>query len=148
MSYVLHPDRQRGKIMQMRILATTQGLMRVLCAVALISLGFAHHATVSSAAELTPLELAQYRLPDGSPPIICATETTPDGKQHSKAHLMGCEACRISAAALLPAPPTSLHSRLALVRQEMAIPEHEVVGRQLHPPNTGPRAPPALHSLA
>lgn len=134
--------------MQKRIFATTQGLMRILCAVALMSIGFAHHPAVASAAELPPLELAQYRLPDGSLPIICTTEKTADGKQHGKTHMVGCEACRISAAALLPHPPAEVCDHLALVRQDMVEPETATYRRQLHPPNCGPRAPPAFQTLA
>jgi hypothetical protein len=133
---------------QKRIFATTQGLMRILCAVALMSIGFAHHPAVASAAELPPLELAQYRLPDGSLPIICTTEKTADGKQHGKTHMVGCEACRISAAALLPHPPAEVCDHLALVRQDMVEPETATYRRQLHPPNCGPRAPPAFQTLA
>ncbi|WP_348643460.1 hypothetical protein [Rhizobium lusitanum] len=133
--------------MQKRIFATTQKLMRVLCAIALISVGFAHHPTVSSAAEL-PLELSQYRLPDGSLPIICTTEKTSDGKQHGKAHMPGCGACRISAATLLPAPPDDPFGHLAFVRQDVVAPVSETFRRELYPPNGGPRAPPALQNFA
>lgn len=134
--------------MQKRIFATTQELMRILCAVALMSVGFAHHPAVASAAEPRPLELAQYRLPDGSLPIICTTEKTADGKQHGKAHMLGCEACRISAAALLPYPPAEVCDHLASVRQGPVTLETAIFRRQLHPPNCGPRAPPAFQTPA
>jgi len=122
--------------------------MRILCAVALMSVGFAHHPAVSNAAELPPLELQQYRLPDGSLPVICTTERTPDGKQHGKAYMLGCEACRISAAALLPNPPAEVCGHLAFLRQDMVAPETAAYRRPLHPPNCGPRAPPAFRTLA
>ncbi|MFK0161949.1 hypothetical protein [Rhizobium sp. NPDC090279] len=134
--------------MQKRIFATMQALMRILGAVALLSVGFAHHPAISNAAELPSLELAQYRLPDGSLPIICTTEKTADGRQHGKTHMLGCEACRISAAALLPLPPTEICSHLAFVRRDMIAPEDATFRRQLHPPNCGPRAPPAFQELA
>ena len=130
-----------------RIFATTQELMRILCALALMSVGFAHHPAVSNAAELPLLELAQYRLPDGSLPVMCTTEKTPDGKEHGKAYMPGCEACRISAAALLPHPPAAVCDRLECARQDMIAPESARFRRQLYPPNSGPRAPPALQSL-
>lgn len=133
--------------MQKRIFATTQRLMRFLCAVALISVGFAHHPAVSSAAEL-PQELLRYRLPDGSLPIICTAEKTSDGKQHDKAHMQGCEACRISTATLLPAPPDDPSGHHAFVRQDMTVPGSDTFRRQLYPPNGGPRAPPALQNFA
>lgn len=130
-----------------RIFATTQGLMRILCALALVSVGFAHHPGISNAAELPLLELAQYRLPDGNLPIICTTEKTADGKEHGKAYMPGCEACRISAAALLPYPPAAACDRFGFVRQDIIAPESARFRRQLYPPNSGPRAPPALQNL-
>lgn len=137
-----------GRIVRKRIFGTTQWLVRILCAVALLSVGFAHSPAVSSAAELTAVELAQYRLPDGTLPVLCVTEKTPDGKEHSKAYMPGCEACRISAAALLPTPPTEICEHLAFVRDDAVVARNEAFRRQLYPPNSGPRAPPALQALA
>ena len=124
---------------------TTQWLLRILCAFALLSVGFAHQPAVSSADELTPTALAQYRLPDGSLPVLCVSEKTADGKEHGKAHVPNCEACRISAAALLPLPPTDICEHLAFASQDdLPAPKTEAFHRQLYPPNTGPRAPPLL----
>lgn len=134
--------------MRKRILRTTRWLARIVCAVALLSVGFAHSPAVSSAAELTPFELAQYRLPDGTLPVLCVTERTPDGKEHSKAYMPGCEACRISAAILLPTPPTDICEHLAFVREDVIVAKDEAFRRQLYPPNNGPRAPPSLRNLA
>ncbi|HEY0120350.1 MAG TPA: hypothetical protein VGC14_01095 [Rhizobium sp.] len=121
---------------------TTRWLLRILCAFALLSVGFAHQPAVSSADELTPAALAQYRLPDGTLPVICVSEKTADGKEHSKAHVPNCEACRISSATLLPLPPTDFREHLAFASQEIPAPKTEAFRRQLYPPNTGPRAPP------
>jgi hypothetical protein len=136
-----------GRIVRKLTFGTTRLLVRILCAVALLSVGFAHRPAVS-AAELTPVELAQYRLPDGTLPVLCVTERTPDGKEHSKAYMPGCEACRISAAALLPTPPMDICEHLALVREDIVVTRDEAFRRQLYPPNSGPRAPPALRTLA
>jgi hypothetical protein len=136
-----------GRIVRKQTFGTTQWLVRILCAVALLSVGFAHRPAVS-AAELTPIELAQYRLPDGTLPVLCVTERTPDGKEHSKAYMPGCEACRISAAILLPTPPTDICEHLAFVREDVVVARSETFHRQLYPPNTGPRAPPTLPILA
>ncbi|TXI03671.1 MAG: hypothetical protein E6Q76_13500 [Rhizobium sp.] len=122
--------------------------MRLLCAIALISVGFVHHPAVSIAAEPSSREFAQYRLPDGSLPVICTTERTPDGKEHGKTHMPGCEACRISAAAILPAPQSELCDRLSYERQDMVIPSQESFRRELYPPNSGPRAPPLIRNPA
>lgn len=137
-----------GTNVRKRTFGTTQWLVRILCAFALLSVGFAHRPAVSIAAEPTPFELAQYRLPDGTLPIICVTERTPDGKEHSKAYMPGCEACRISAAALLPNPPTDICEHLAFVRNDVVAAKNEAFRRQLYPPNSGPRAPPTLRSFA
>lgn len=134
--------------MRKRIFGTTQWIVRILCAVALLSVGFAHTPAVASAAELTTLELAQYRLPDGTLPVICVTERTPDGKEHGKTFMPGCEACRISAAILLPTPSTDIFEHLAFVREDIVVVRREAYHRQLYPPNSGPRAPPALPILA
>lgn len=136
-----------GRNVRKQIFGIMQWPMRILCAVALLSVGFAHRPAVSSAAELTLVELAQYSLPDGSLPILCVTEKTPDGKGHSKAYMPGCEACRISAAVLLPTPPTDIHEHLAFVREDVLVVRSEAFGRQLYPPNSGPRAPPVFNAF-
>lgn len=137
-----------GTNVRKRTFGTTQWLVRILCAVALLFVGFAHRPAVSIAAEPTPFELAQYRLPDGTLPVICVTERTPDGQEHSKAYMPGCEACRISAAVLLPAPPTDICEHLTFARENIFVAGEETFHRQLYPPNSGPRAPPTLRSFA
>jgi hypothetical protein len=134
-----------GTALGKKLSGTTQWLLRILCAFALLSVGFAHQPAVASGDELTPAALAQYRLPDGTLPVICVTEKTADGKEHSKAHVPNCEACRISSAALLPLPPTDVCEHLTFASQDdIPAPKTEVFQRQLYPPNTGPRAPPLL----
>ncbi|OED01362.1 MULTISPECIES: hypothetical protein [unclassified Rhizobium] len=117
---------------------------RILCAVALLLVGFAHQPIVATADEVSPIELAQYRLPDGSLPILCVTYKDADGKVHGKTYAPGCEACRIASAAMLPTPPTDICERLASLRGETVVARSEAFHRQLYPPNTGPRAPPLL----
>lgn len=117
---------------------------RILCAVALLFVGFAHQPVIATADEISPIELAQYRLPDGSLPILCITYRDADGKVHGKAYAPGCEACRIASAAMLPTPPSEICERLASARTETVVTRAEAFHRQLYPPNTGPRAPPLL----
>jgi hypothetical protein len=123
-------------------------MTRILCALALVFVGFAHQPSVSNADELTPTELAQYQLPDGTLPVLCVTYKGADGKEHSKAHAPECEACRISSAVLLPPPPTDVCEHLAFIGQDVLAPKTEAFHRQLYPPNTGPRAPPFLQIVA
>jgi hypothetical protein len=119
-----------------------QWSVRILCAVALLLVGFAHRPPVlGNQAE----DYAAYRLPDGSLPSLCITATDEDGKDttHHKWLGQGCEACRIGASVLLPHPNdlTGVH----LTYQRAVPPPHrpETFRRQLYPPNTGPRAPPS-----
>ena len=123
---------------------TMQWMVRSICVLALAFVGFAHQPPIANADELAPAALAQYRLPDGTLPVLCVTDKGTDGKEHSKTHAPGCEACRIAAAALLPAPPTGVCEHLALADQDVLPPRTEAFHRQLYPPNTGPRAPPVL----
>lgn len=133
--------------MRKRIFKTTRWLVRILCAFALLSVGFAHQPIVASADEISAIELAQYRLPDGSLPVLCVTYKDADGKVHGKAYAPGCEACRITAAAVLPAPPTEICEHFASVRGDIIVAKSEAFHRQLYPPNSGPRAPPLLKIL-
>ena len=133
-----------GTSMRKTISRTFQWSARILCAVALLFVGFAHQPIVATADEISPIELAQYRLPDGSLPVLCITYKDADGKVHGKAYAPGCEACRIASAAMLPAPPTDICERLASPFGETVVARSEAFHRQLYPPNTGPRAPPIL----
>ncbi|NTJ61640.1 hypothetical protein G6M50_29095 [Agrobacterium rhizogenes] len=130
--------------MRKRIFGTTQWLVRILCAMALLSVGFAHQPIVAVADEISPIELAQYRLPDGSLPVLCVTYKDADGKVHGKAFVPGCEACRIASAAVLPAPPSDICGRFTSLREDIVVAKAEAFNRQLYPPNSGPRAPPIL----
>lgn len=107
--------------------------------------GFSHQPVVAAADEISPIELAQYRLPDGSLPILCVTYKDADGKVHGKAYTPGCEACRIASAAMLPIPPSEICERFDSARGEIVAARSEAYHRQLYPPNTGPRAPPVLY---
>ncbi|MBY3128676.1 DUF2946 family protein [Rhizobium laguerreae] len=123
---------------------TEQWALRILCAVALVFVGFAHQLPAVAAGEFDPAELAQYALPDGTLPTLCVTTTDKSGQdQHDKAHSHGCEACRISTSILLPAP-TDIAGATIPFSAAVELPiRTEAFHRQLFPPNTGPRAPPS-----
>ncbi|MDL2398046.1 hypothetical protein [Rhizobium mayense] len=131
-----------------KLSGTTQWMVRILCALALTFVGFAHQSPVSNTDELTPAQLAQYQLPDGTLPVLCVIYKGTDGKEHAKTHAPGCEACRIAAATLLPAPPTDVCEHLASIDHDVLAPRTEAFHRKLYPPNTGPRAPPFQQILA
>ena len=126
-----------------------QWALRILCAVALVFVGFAHQAPAAAAGAFDPAELAHYVLPDGTLPTLCVTvpdksDTDKSGaSQHDKAHSHGCEACRIGASTLLPTPTDMAGAPIGFaVSVELPI-RAEAFHRQLFPPNTGPRAPPS-----
>lgn len=115
--------------------------VRMLCALALFAVGFAHKMPVASAA--APLEIAAYMLPDGTLPVLCRPGSDGDtekGKHHAD---KDCEACRISASVHLPAPPQVIAIHLPVAVNEVLPIRAEAFYRQLFPPNAAPRAPPA-----
>lgn len=121
--------------------------VRVLCALALFAVGFAHQPPVIRQAAFTSAELALYTLPDGTLPDFCLTGKDGEGNHHG---VFGsdCEACRISATIALPCPSDMGGD---VVRREFARlrpPEDVPPARYILPPNAKPRAPPALSSMA
>ncbi|WP_338012481.1 hypothetical protein [Rhizobium sp. Root708] len=117
--------------------------MRIVCALALVFVGFAHQLP-ALAASPAPGDFSAFVLPDGALPTLCVTVSSETGKAHpDKAHMSGCEACRISAAVILPMP-----SELGGIRSDVLLKAElpmraVVIARKLLTPNTGPRAPPA-----
>ncbi|QKK32149.1 hypothetical protein FE844_022285 [Rhizobium indicum] len=121
-----------------------QWALRILCAVALVFVGFAHQVPAAAAGEFDPAELAQYVLPDGTLPTLCVTTTDTSGQsQHDKAHSHGCEACRINVSILLPTPTDIAGAAIPFAAAVELPIRTEAFHRQLFPPNTGPRAPPS-----
>lgn len=114
--------------------------IRMICVIALVLLGLAHQPVAAPATQFSPEEIASLMLPDGSLPELCLPSE--DGKVKPHAVASDCEACRISAAVLLPTPADAVGKRLALVASVTLPPPAEAHYRQLFPPDTHPRAPP------
>ncbi|MBY5863319.1 hypothetical protein [Rhizobium leguminosarum] len=74
--------------------------LRMLCALSLALLGFAHQAPQAVASE--GYDAAAYVLPDGTFASLCITVKDADGKTF--AFKSNCEACRLSASVILPTP--------------------------------------------
>ena len=114
--------------------------LRMLCAVALLFVGFAHQP--ASASQPGIFELAEYVLPDGTIPDLCL-----DGMVDGKAkHAMPgkCEACRIGSAMLVPAP-ADLSGAMLAFRRVAALPlVEEALHSRRERPGAPPRAPPFL----
>lgn len=72
-------------------------MIRILCVIALLCLGFAHKAPQLYAA---PIETASLQLPDGSYADLCVADK---GIKHPAANPF-CEACIVCASMVLPAP--------------------------------------------
>ncbi|MDR6756051.1 hypothetical protein J2Y48_001341 [Mycoplana sp. BE70] len=116
-------------------------LVRMLCMLALVFLSFAHKPVV--AAPLSPAELAAITLPDGTVADLCINGGVEHGKPKQGLG-PACEACRISAAALLPVP-TDIGGRLIAFRIVADRPLIEaVVTGQRYELGAPPTAPPHL----
>ncbi|EJC79421.1 hypothetical protein Rleg4DRAFT_1014 [Rhizobium leguminosarum bv. trifolii WSM2297] len=74
--------------------------LRMLCALSFALLGFAHQAPQAVASE--GYHAAAYMLPDGTFASLCVTVKDAEGK--TVAFKPNCEACRLSASVVLPAP--------------------------------------------
>ncbi|CAK7255217.1 conserved exported protein of unknown function [Shinella sp. WSC3-e] len=114
--------------------------LRILCAVALLSVGFAHQP--ASATAPTALELTQYVLPDGTLPDICLNDMVGGKAKHVGP--VKCEACRIGSAMLMPAP-ADLDGAVLAFRRLAALPlVEEALRPRRERPGAPPRAPPFL----
>jgi len=90
----------------------TKFAIAALYALAMVMVGVAHQP---ASQHLTPVELAQYVLPDSTIPILCSEDpdhTDPGGTDQKSA---GCDACRlISGPGIVGAPPVVSPARLAV----------------------------------
>lgn len=117
--------------------------LRIVCAVALLSLGFAHHRLAPEKTGIPADELAQYILPDGSLPVFCLTARDGGAATEAKATKSECVACRIGAAMLLPEPTDGLGKRIAILASLVPGLQHGVVQDSFPGKIAEPRAPPA-----
>jgi hypothetical protein len=124
----------------------TQGMtrwaacLRILCAVALLFVGFAHQP--AAATQPSAFELAQYFLPDGTLPDLCLDGTV-DGK--AKHVTPGkCEACRIGGAMLIPEPADLDGAVFAFRRVAAVLLVEQALHSRRERPGSPPRAPPFL----
>lgn len=131
--------------LNMRILKTAW--LRILCAIVLICVGFAHQP-VFTAASTDFQEFSQYVLPDGSIPVICISDWEGGDNSHPdvKYPERNCEACRLSAGAILPAPAT-LNNEAATQKALRFLPYDDAIFSEPLTHGAAPRAPPALLAL-
>jgi hypothetical protein len=119
-------------------------LLRVICVFALVMIGFAHRPV---AADPVKLQFAAYILPDGTLPTLCLNEA-PTQPEKGVLYNHGCEACRLSAAILLPEPPSIAAQAAEFATVARTIERQYELELALYPPSSGPRAPPSSVILA
>lgn len=125
--------------------------LRFLCAVALLSVGFAHKVPAGSPPYIPPFEAAAFALPDGTTPDICLTGEHGDregvghggGQDHGRAS-GDCEACRLTATTLLALPLDTVGRPMAISMALDFAARPMTLVRLFTSPNTLPRAPPAI----
>ncbi|MCV3766768.1 hypothetical protein [Rhizobium sp. TRM95796] len=117
-------------------------LLRLLCALLLVMLGFAHKPAPSIAGE-TPTG-AIYALPDGSIADICYGDDEDGAKKHALGQ--GCDACRLAASTILPVVDVDMHVPKPDL-QATVFAWDEAFQRLLLPPSASPRGPPSRSDL-
>lgn len=117
--------------------------VRMLCALALLLVGFAHKPPVAAAHALTPAELSLYTLPDGTLPDLCLTSEDGGAKHDGGTFGSGCEACRLSASVILPQPADTAGEPVLREADRFVPVRIEAFYRQLFPPSAAPRGPPS-----
>ena len=122
------------------------GWLRIVCAVALLCIGFFAHMPPSvGQAQPSSLELAHYALPDGTLPVLClpGDEGGPDGDAGMG---KGCAACRLGADFALPMPQGMAAWLFPRVEHGVPPAQDQASGRRLVPANASPRAPPSVRT--
>ena len=116
--------------------------VRMLCALALVFVAFAHQPI--SASPASDIDLAAYTLPDGSVPVLCLDNKVDQGSHKSAWHGNGCEACRLSASVILPVPPmaSGLKDEPSSIAYDKARSGPDRA--QPLPPSAPPQAPPLV----
>jgi hypothetical protein len=100
LAWPVHRDKaviETGTMMKPKV-KTRMMILRILCAMVFLSVGFAHRTPAAIATEV--LSVA-YSLPDGTFADLCIAD---QGQKHADAS-GDCEACRLAGAVVLP-PPT------------------------------------------
>lgn len=122
--------------------------VRILCALALVFVGFGSQPDLSDVGSLSQAELAQYQLPDGTFPILCITYKDEGGKLRGKVLVPCSDTSQMVTAVLVPQASATSFVYLPFTFAKAIAPKVEAFHRQLHPPNSGPRAPPRVAIVA
>ncbi len=116
--------------------------VRMLCALALVFVAFAHQPVIAAPSD--QIDLAAYTLPDGTVPVLCLPGSGDQDPHKSAYHGNSCEACRLSASFILATPPHSGGLKVEPVRSLAIKREAVLIARSLYPPAAPPQAPPLV----
>ncbi len=86
-------------------------VLRILCAVALVSVGLAHKIPVFASSSKGYFDLSSYELPDGTFPVFCLTDNGDRTSKQPQSRRSDCDACRISCSVILPVPESGTVNR-------------------------------------
>lgn len=116
------------------------GLVRMLCALSLLLVAFAHKPLVTSAAASAydGVNIADYVLPDGTLPDLCLSDE--EGGHHSGFN--HCEACRIFASADVPSPLDVFVINRRNIAAHLVTQQDDRFVRSFLRPGASPRGPP------
>ncbi|MEP3438506.1 MAG: hypothetical protein ABJN75_17245 [Hoeflea sp.] len=118
------------------------GLVRMLCALSLLLVAFAHRPLnlTDSVAGYSDVDVASFILPDGTLPDLCLPGQ--DGPYHFSAY--HCEACRIVSSVDLPSPFNGYVITRWSAAAELAVPQDARLAYPALRPGASPRGPPSF----
>lgn len=132
-----------GIRMYKRLSFAEQLALRLLCALALLFVGFVHRPMIIDIGQNSPNEIVQFALPDGTLPTLCISfKRGEDGNGHQNG-MSGCEACRLTATALLPTPADTTGEPIFRAIEGRTERSTDSFYRQVFPSNTSARGPPS-----
>lgn len=119
------------------------GLVRMLCALSLLLVAFAHQplSITETLSAYKDVNVADYILPDGTLPELCLTGEG-DGPHHAR--VTHCEACRIVASVDLPTPLEVFLINHSNIRSKLVIDRDAEPWLPVLVHGASPRAPPVL----
>ena len=127
-----------------RQLISRSGLVRIVCALSLLLVAFAHKPLVSSAAAsaYAGVDVADFILPDGTLPDLCLGGEE-DGHHSAFNH---CEACRIFASVDLPSPVDVFVVNALGPAAHLTPRQDDHFVRSFLRPGASPRGPPSRNA--
>ena len=118
------------------------GLVRMLCALSLLLVAFAHRPlALEMAPAYSAADVASFTLPDGTLPDLCLTGDE-DGTHHSDAN--HCDACRIVSSVDLPSPFDGYVIARWSAMAPLAVPQDDRLAYPALRPGASPRGPPSF----